>query len=154
MYYHQSGRLYSYLIYINMPNILLGAPDISGKGSGESEAESELDTPRTELNSDSESSETSTRHTLFKPVDAINKASVHLRRAMVHTRPHIIQKQHSFFCLDVSVIDVLFEYLCRSWPIVEVFGHLCSGCVRSFGTSSTLLHVWWSVASALSLLAH
>ncbi|KAB5542294.1 hypothetical protein PHYPO_G00089970 [Pangasianodon hypophthalmus] len=63
-----------------------GAPDMSGEGSGESEAESELDTPRTQLTSDSEGSktpETSRRHILFKPLDTINKASVHLRRAMV-----------------------------------------------------------------------
>lgn len=70
-----------------MPNLLLGAPNISGEGSGESEVESELDTARTQLTSDSESSETtetSTRHILFKPVDTIYKASVHLRRAMVY----------------------------------------------------------------------
>ncbi|XP_053506290.1 cilia- and flagella-associated protein 54 isoform X2 [Ictalurus furcatus] len=68
------------------PTIHKGAPNISGEGSGESEVESELDTPRTQLTIDSESSETaetSTRHILFKPLNTIYKASLHLRRAMV-----------------------------------------------------------------------
>lgn len=83
-----------------MPHILLGAPNISGEGSGESEVESELDTPRTQLTIDSESSETaetSTCHVLFKQLNTIYKASLHLRRAMVHTSPRLIQEQHSFF---------------------------------------------------------
>lgn len=79
-----------------MYKILLVAPNNSEEKSGESEVESELDTPRTELTSDSESSETigiSTRHNLFKALDTINKVSLHLRRAMVHTSPHVIYKQ-------------------------------------------------------------
>ncbi|KAK3544197.1 hypothetical protein QTP86_008341 [Hemibagrus guttatus] len=61
-----------------------GAPNNSGEGSEESEVESELDTPRTQLTSGSESSETTeTRRIMFKPLDTIYKASLHLRRAMV-----------------------------------------------------------------------
>lgn len=137
---------------------ILVAPNISEEKSGESEVESELDTPRTELTSDSESSETtgtSTRHNLFKPLDTINKVSLHLRRAMVHTNPHIIYKQLFFFVLAVSDDNfMLFEYFCRFWPIEEVFGHLCSGYVRTFGTNSTPLHFWWRVARALRLPTH
>lgn len=70
-----------------MQNFLLGAPNDSGEGSGESEVGSELETPRTELSSDSESSETTTQRMLFKPLDTISKASVHLKRAMV-TQAH------------------------------------------------------------------
>lgn len=116
MYYHQSVRLYSSRTCTYMADLLLGARNISGKGAGESEVESELDSPRTQLTSDSEASEiieTSPHRILFKPLDTIYKASVHLRRAMVHISPHLIQKQCSFFGLDVNDIIVLFEYLFR-----------------------------------------
>lgn len=136
-----------------MPNVLLGALNNSGEGSGESEVESELDTPRTQLTSGSESSETTETHrNMFKPLDTIYKASLHLRRAMVHTSPHLIQK-HLFFSLYISD-SIVLEYLCRFWPIVGDFGHLFSGCVRSCGISLASLHFWWSVARALKIPAH
>lgn len=134
---------------------MLGTPYIIGEGSGESETESEQETPHTQLSSDSESetNETSTRHILLNPLDTVYKASLHLRRAMVRPSPLLILKHFSFFGLDASDI-VIFEYFCRFWPIVENFGHLSNGCVRSFGISLTLLHFWWSVAKALKLPVH
>ncbi|XP_060759219.1 cilia- and flagella-associated protein 54 [Neoarius graeffei] len=120
-----------------------GARNISGKGAGESEVESELDSPRTQLTSDSEASEiieTSPHRILFKPLDTIYKASVHLRRAMV------LAYRGSLWTSLQWVCEILWDQFNTIAFLVE--------CSQSAETPSTLtLEQFYTVFTPLLALA-